>query len=156
MKFYHLDRTQILRLPLAETFAFFANPRHLEAITPGFVHFKFLHEPPLSLQAGSLIDYRIRLLGVPIRWQSMIEVWEPPRCFVDAQVKGPYAHWRHSHLFEEAGERRTQVRDHIEFALPLGPLGRVAYRLFVARTLKRIFDFRAERLPELLRPAWDD
>lgn len=156
MKFYHLDRTQILPLPLAETFAFFANPSHLEAITPGFVHFKFLRGPPPSLQAGSLIDYRIRLLGVPIRWQAMIEIWEPPHRFVDAQVKGPYAHWRHSHLFEEAGERRTRVRDQIELALPLGPLGRVAYRLFVARTLERIFDFRAERLPELLRPAWDD
>ena len=155
MELYHFERSQILALPRAETFAFFANPHHLEAITPGFVHFKFLRDPPPVLQGGSVLLYRIRLFGVPIRWQSVIEAWEPPARFVDLQVKGPYAYWRHIHEFEDAGERRTRTRDRIDFAMPLGLLGTVAYRLFVARTLARIFDFRAQRLDSILGAASD-
>ena len=150
MKLYHFERSLILPLPVAESFAFFANPHHLEAITPGFVHFKFLRDPPSVLQGGSVLVYRIRLFGVPIRWQSLIEAWEPPARFVDLQVKGPYAYWRHIHEFEEAGEGRTRARDRIDFAIPLGGLGNVAYRLFVARMLARLFDFRAQRLASIL------
>ena len=155
MKFYHFDRTQILHLPLAQAFAFFADPRHLEAITPGFVHFKFLRDPPPILQAGSVVDYRIRMFGVPVRWQARIEVWEPPHRFVDAQVRGAFASWHHTHLFEDAGDGRTRMREQIEFAMPMGVLGRIAYRLFVARTLERIFDLRAERLSALMPRASD-
>jgi len=155
MELYHLERSQILALPLAETFTFFADPRHLNAITPGFVHFKFLRDPPSVLQGGSVLLYRIRLFGVPFRWQSVIEVWDPPTRFVDLQVKGPYAYWRHIHEFEDAGERRTRARDRIDFAMPLGPLGGAAYRLFVARMLARIFDFRAQRLDSILGAAAD-
>jgi len=149
-RLYHFERSQIIALPRPETFAFFSNPHHLEAITPSFVHFKFLREPPPEFQGGSVLMYRIRILGVPFRWQSIIEAWEPPLRFVDLQVKGPYAYWRHIHDFEEIGERRTRARDRIDFALPLGRLGIFAYRLFVNRMLSRIFDYREERLREML------
>ncbi len=155
MKFYHLDRIQILPLPLDQAFAFFADPRHLEASTPPFVHFKFTREPPAVFQAGSVVDYRVRMLGVPFRWQARIELWEPPHRFVDIQVKGLFASWHHTHLFEDAGDGHTRMRDRIEFAMPMGALGRVAYRLFVARTIERIFDVRAEHLAALLTPASD-
>ncbi len=155
MKFYHFYRTQILPLPLAQAFAFFADPRHLEATTPPLVHFKFTREPPPVLQAGSVVDYRIRMLGVPVRWRARIELWEPPHRFVDVQVKGAFASWHHTHLFEDAGDGRTRVREQIEFAMPMGVLGRIAYRLFVARMLERIFDFRADRLAALMPPASD-
>jgi len=153
MKLYHLERSQILARPRAEIFAFFANPQHLAAITPSYVNFKFLRDPPPVLRGGSVLLYRIRLFGVPIRWESVIEAWEPPARFVDLQVKGPYAYWRHIHEFEDAGEDRTCSRDRIDFALPLGPLGSVAYRLFVARTLAGIFDFRAQHLDSILGAA---
>ncbi|HTY53555.1 MAG TPA: SRPBCC family protein [Candidatus Binataceae bacterium] len=150
---YHFERSQIIAIPRAETFAFFANPKHLEAITPEFVHFKFLRPPPSELHGGSVISYRIRILGVPIRWQSVIESWEPPARFVDLQVKGPYSYWRHVHEFEDVGEHRTRSNDRIDFALPMGPLGKIAHKLFVARMLNQIFDFRAERLSAIVGAA---
>ena len=153
MKLYHFERSQILARRRAEIFAFFADPQHLAAITPDYVHFKFLREPPTVLQGGSVLLYRIRLLAAAIRWQSVIEAWEPPARFVDLQVKGPYAYWRHIHEFEDAGEDRTRSRDRIDFALPFGPLGSIAYRLFVARTLTSIFDFRAQHLDSILGAA---
>src|SRR5580704_2563409 len=149
-RLYHFERSQIIGLPRPETFAFFSNPHHLEAITPGFVHFKFLREPPPEFHGGSVLLYRIRIRGVPIRWQSIIEAWQPPVRFVDLQVRGPYTYWRHIHDFEELGERQTRARDRIDFALPLGPLGTVAYRLFVRRMLAGIFDYREERLRAML------
>ncbi len=78
---------------------------------------------------------------------------ELPHRFVDVQVSGPFASWHHTHLFEDAGDGRTRVREQIEFAMPMGILGRIAYQLFVARTIACIFDLRAERLSALMPPA---
>ena len=81
---------------------------------------------------------------MPIRWRTRIAVWEPPRRFVDVQVAGPYALWHHTHDFEPAGDGETVMRDTVRYALPFGPLGEIAHRLFVARDLQAIFDFRRE------------
>ena len=155
MKIYRLDREQIVNRPLDQTFQFFADPRNLEVLTPAFLRFRFVRQPPATLAAGVILDYRIRLYGVPIHWRTRIDIWEPPARFVDSAIGGPYALWRHSHLFQDAGGGRTLVKDLVEFALPMGPLGTVAYHLFVARSLRRIFDFRTEKLKSLLhgRPA---
>jgi ligand-binding SRPBCC domain-containing protein len=150
VKTYRLEREQIVNSPVRETFAFFANPKNLDALTPGFLRFRFVGEPPATLTAGAVLHYRIRLYGVPVDWQSRIEVWEPPACFVDLELRGPYSMWRHTHTFEDAGGGRTLVKDSVEFALPMGPLGTIAYYLFVARSLERIFDFRAERMRVLM------
>jgi len=150
MKLYRLEREQIVPRPVEETFRFFADPRNLKDLTPAALHFRFAKEPPAMLAAGMVLDYRIRLYGIPVNWRTRIDIWEPPSRFVDSQLRGPYSSWRHTHTFEDAGGERTRVRDSVEFALPMGPLGAIAYRLFVARSLKRIFDFRAERLKSLL------
>ena len=153
MKVHILEREQTVGHPLAFVFEFFADPRNLDPITPGFLRFEFLADPPAEMRAGSTLYYRIRLHGVPVRWRAMIELWEPPARFVDVQESGPYTLWRHMHTFEALAPAKTIVRDRVEFALPMGPLGEIAYRLFVARDLKRIFDYRAARLPEILDQA---
>jgi ligand-binding SRPBCC domain-containing protein len=91
---------------------------------------------------GTLIEYRLRLHGLPISWLTRIEVWEPGRRFVDQQLRGPYALWHHTHEFEPAADGRTLMRDTVRYALPFGPAGALAHRLFVQRDLERIFDFR--------------
>jgi ligand-binding SRPBCC domain-containing protein len=144
-----LERRQRLELPVERAFAFFADARNLEAITPPWLAFQVLSAG--EMRAGALIDYRLRLHRVPVRWRTRIEVWEPPLRFVDIQIKGPYALWEHTHAFEPAGDGTIIMRDRVRYSLPFGPLGSLAHRLFVRRDLERIFAFRQRTLAERLR-----
>ncbi len=139
---YLLEREQRVELPIGAAFGFYGDALNLEAITPPWLGFEVTTPSPVQMRAGTLLDYRLKLHGVPVRWRTQIEVWEPPRRFVDIQLSGPYALWEHTHEFEPAGEGVTLIRDRVRYALPLGPLGEIAHRLFVRRDVERIFDYR--------------
>ena len=141
MRVHHLYREQFLNRPTAEVFEFFARAGNLERITPPWLGFSLTTPEPEQMCAGTLIEYRLRLHRIPLRWTTQIAVWEPGRAFEDVQVKGPYRLWHHRHEFQPAGSG-TLVRDHVRYALPLGPLGRLAHGLVVERDLARIFDYR--------------
>ena len=87
--------------PLGEVFSFFADAGNLELLTPPQLNFNILTPRPLEMRVGLLIDYRLRVRGIPLRWQSEITAWEPPPRFVDEERLGPYRLWQHEHLFEE-------------------------------------------------------
>ena len=135
--------------PLDEVFEFFARAGNLERITPSWLKFTLESTEPVQITAGTVITYRLALHGVPLRWVSRIEEWEPGRQFVDLQIKGPYRRWHHRHRFE-AVDGGTKVSDQVDYELPLGPLGELAWALFVRRDLKRIFDHRRRAVAELL------
>ena len=140
-----------LRLPRPreEVFRFFADAFNLEAITPPWLRFRVLTPGPIQMQKGTRIHYRLKLHGIPIRWESEITVWNPPFCFVDEQRTGPYRRWIHEHRFqEESGE--TFVTDHVEYSVPGGSL---VNRLFVAPDLHNIFEFRRRILLEIFGRA---
>jgi ligand-binding SRPBCC domain-containing protein len=139
-----LDRTQVLPGEPSEVFAFFADAFNLEAITPPWLGFRIVTPHPVEMAEGALIEYRLVLHRMPVRWLTRIEVWEPGVRFVDVQIRGPYKLWHHTHAFEAAPEGGTAVRDTVRYSLPLGPLGRLAHAAFVRRDLERIFDFRHE------------
>lgn len=149
MSVHRLEREQFLDHPLPEVFAFFAEAHNLERITPPWLSFEVLSIDPIAMRVGTLIDYRLRVHGVPLRWTSRIEEWEPGRSFVDRQLRGPYRLWRHRHRFAEAGPG-TVACDEVDYALPLGLLGELAHPLFVRRDLDRIFTYRHEAVARLL------
>ena len=140
-----LRREQRLPGPPAAVFPFFADAGNLEAITPAWLAFRIVTPRPIEMHVGALIEYRLRLHGVPVSWLTRIEEWDadPVRPhFVDAQLTGPYRLWHHTHEFEPDGLGGTVMRDTVRYTLPFGPLGEVARRLFVARDLEAIFDHR--------------
>ncbi|MDW5595378.1 SRPBCC family protein [Conexibacter stalactiti] len=155
MTVHLLTREQTLPGSPDTVFPFFGAARNLEAITPAWLGFRVLTPEPIEMGAGTLIDYRLRLHGIPLRWRTRIETWEPGRRFVDAQVSGPYALWHHTHEFAEDPARPgwTTMRDTVRYALPLGPLGELAHRLLVRRDLDRIFDHRATAVAAQLSRA---
>jgi ligand-binding SRPBCC domain-containing protein len=146
---HHLCREQLVPRPLDEVFGFFAEAANLELITPPWLGFKLLSAEPVAMGPEALIEYRLHLHRLPLRWVSRIALWEPGRTFVDVQVRGPYRIWRHRHEFEPSGDG-TVVRDHVDYALPLGPLGELAHGAIVERDLARIFDFRRAAVARLL------
>jgi len=132
-----------------EVFSFFADAHNLQAITPPWLKFEVLTPSPISMRAGTLIDYRITVHGLPLRWQTEITEWDPPRRFVDVQLRGPYTLWHHTHTFEET-PLGTLCRDRVRY-WPRG--GAIIDRLFVRRDVERIFRYRTARLKELLSPS---
>ncbi|MGD2218269.1 MAG: SRPBCC family protein [Gemmatimonadales bacterium] len=130
-------RTELSR-PLEEVFDFFANAHNLERLTPPFLRFEVLTPDPIILRQGTVIDYRLRVRGIPVRWRSEISVWEPPRRFVDTQLRGPYRWWVHEHRFEPAGGG-TLMTDRVEYGV-LG--GALVNLLLVEPDLRRIWAYR--------------
>jgi ligand-binding SRPBCC domain-containing protein len=138
---YRLETRLFVPARLPDVFQFFSDARNLEKITPPFLRFKVL-TPELTMREGTRIDYRLRLRGLPFRWQSEITAWEPNLRFKDEQRRGPYTYWRHVHLFrEEAGG--TLVEDGVEYDVPCGSL---LHQWLVAPELMRIFRYRQEAL----------
>ena len=146
-RLYRLTCEQRLPAPRDEVFAFFSDAANLESITPPWMHFRVETPQPIQMAAGSLIEYKLRVRGFPMRWRSRISLWEPPRRFVDEQEFGPYRSWRHEHSFEEI-DVGTLVLDTVDYAVPLGA---IIHSLFVKRELKQIFEFRLDRLSEVFR-----
>jgi len=143
MAAFVLERSQVVPVDVTEAFAFFADPWNLEAITPPWLRFRIL-EAPGTLQKGSLLVYRLRLFGLPLRWRTEIVDWRPPLGFTDVQVSGPYRRWEHSHRLRPV-DSGTEIYDHIVYRLPLEPLGDLLAPLTVRPWLTAIFDYRAHQ-----------
>lgn len=135
-----LERRTWVPHPISDVFPFFAAAENLAKLTPPELGFRIRSELPIVMRTGALIDYTIRLYGLPLRWRTEITHWDPPHSFVDIQLSGPYAKWEHTHTFlEERGG--TTMTDRVVYALPFGVMGRIAEPL-VRRQLKRIFEYR--------------
>ena len=151
-KTYRLEQKQLIPLGRPSVFEFFSDAFNLERLTPDFLNFKILTEAPIDIQEDTIIEYRIRLFGVPMFWRTRIERFEPDEAFVDTQIKGPYKLWHHTHTFEET-EDGTLMRDVVLYRLPFGILGQLAHFMFVKKTLEKIFQYRRDALVEALEVA---
>jgi ligand-binding SRPBCC domain-containing protein len=149
---YVFSRRLLLPYPREEVFAFFERPENLQRLTPPSLGFRML-TPSVVMREGALMDYTIRLLGVPVRWTTFIDSYDPPRAFSDVQLRGPYSYWHHTHRFESK-DGGTLMTDEVRYLLPLEPVGRIALPL-VAWQLDRIFRFRSQAIravfPERVR-----
>lgn len=143
---WELSTGVVVPIPQAEAFAFFADARNLESITPPWLRFRIVTPAPIKMREGALIDYRLKISGFPLKWRTEITAWEPPLRFVDTQVRGPYRQWVHEHTFSPVADG-TRVEDRVTYRVPGGWLTNT---LYVKRALRRIFQYRRDRLLELL------
>jgi ligand-binding SRPBCC domain-containing protein len=134
-----------------DVFPFFADARNLEAITPPLLRFRLLTPDPIAMGVGTFLQYALRIHGLPVRWDTLIQEWDPPHRFVDVQVRGPYRLWHHTHdLVPLDDGRATLMRDTVRYAVGFGVLGEVARRALVQRDVEAIFAFRADKVPDLV------
>jgi ligand-binding SRPBCC domain-containing protein len=139
---HHFHSEQWIGRPVDEVFAFFSDANNLEAITPRQLNFHILTPGPIRLAAGARIDYQLKLYGIPLKWATLIESWDPPHQFVDVQLRGPYKMWRHTHRFVSEGAG-TRIVDDVDNELPFGPLGRLVDVLRTRREVAGIFAHRS-------------
>ena len=152
MKIYILKREQLIARPRREVFAFFENPENLGKITPASVGFNILTPRPIRMKTGTVLDYTIHLLGISVRWTTLISEYNPPYRFRDVAIRGPYSFWHHTHTFEEA-KGGTIMTDEVYYALPFGIFGRMAHFFCVRRQLNYIFDYRSRIIKEIFEGA---
>ncbi len=152
MQTFQLLREQWISRSIDDVFAFFSNAKNLEAITPSWLGFRILSREPIVMQAGARIVYRLYWHRFPLRWISEIRSWNPPTSFIDVQLRGPYSLWHHTHTFQPV-DGGTLIRDAVEYALPFGILGRLAHAAVVKANVNAIFDYRAQKVRELLEAA---
>ncbi|MFL5728633.1 MAG: SRPBCC family protein [Cytophagaceae bacterium] len=145
-----LERTTIIPRPAAEVFDFFCRAENLNKITPPDLSFKIIGPTSIEMKKGALIEYKIRIFGIPFRWQTLISEWNPPHSFTDTQLKGPYVKWVHVHNFrEESG--KTIMHDKVEYRSKGWILEPVLEAMIVKRKLKKIFDYRQKSCETLFR-----
>lgn len=147
---YLLGAEQVVPGTLDDVFAFFSNPENLARITPQAMRFEILTPLPIEMKPGTVIDYRIRVRGVPLKWRTLITDWSPPHRFIDEQTRGPYCVWIHEHTFEPHGNGQTLMRDRVRF-LSRGPkpLAHLLHRLVVNRDVQRVFEHRQRVLQQV-------
>lgn len=143
---YELQTSMFIPHPREHVFTFFADAFQLEAITPHWLNFHIVTPAPIKMKPGVLIDYRLKLRGVPIKWQTRISDWEPPYRFVDEQLHGPYRWWKHEHLFEDV-DGGTRVVDNVHYGVPGGWL---IHETLVRSDLERIFTYRQDKLNTIM------
>lgn len=148
MKKFILRKETFVQRPLHEVFEFFSRPENLELITPPWLGFRILTPSPILMKERTVVDYTVMLMGMRVHWQSLISEYQPPHRFVDEQLKGPYAFWRHTHTFSEV-EGVTLIADEVEYGMPFGLLGRVIRKVMVHRQLQAIFNYRAGVIEQL-------
>ena len=145
MRVHEFQSELWLPLPPGELFPFFVDAANLDALTPPWLHFRIVTPAPIVMREGTLIDYHLRVRGIPLRWRTRINVWQPPHRFVDEQIHGPYRQWIHEHTFEPR-DGGTRARDRVRYSVPLDFL---VHHLFVRPDLERIFEFRGRGLRRL-------
>ncbi len=143
----------VLDAPLEQVFPFFADAGNLEKLTPPWVGFEVLSKGPLDMRQGLIIDYRIRIHGIPIRWRTEIATWDPPQRFSDVQLRGPYALWDHTHSFRAIDASTTEMTDTIRYRPKGWILAPLINRMFVENDIRRIFTYRNEQMNRMFGSA---
>jgi len=145
---HRLIREQIIPVPVEDVFPFFADARNLETLTPPWLRFEILTPGEIEMRVGTIIQYSLRVHGLPVHWTTAITQWNPPFEFVDTQLSGPYVLWHHRHTFESMGNA-TRMVDEVNYRLPLGWLGELAHVALVRRDLTNIFEYRSQVVRDL-------
>ncbi len=148
MKLYRLYRKQFLPISMEQSWAFFSNASNLSRITPEWLNFSILSNPPETVWPGLILHYRITVPpGIPMQWVTEITQVQEGKLFVDEQRFGPYKLWHHQHRFSEV-DNGVEMEDEVHYMLPFGWIGQLAHTFHVRNQLNEIFNFRYNYLQQ--------
>jgi len=149
LKTYQFKAKQFLPITINEAWDFFSNPNNLPKITPPWLNFEVTTQLESRMYAGMIITDLVRpILNIPATWVTEITQVHVPNFFVDEQKFGPYKLWHHQHVFREA-KNGIEMEDIVNYAVPLGFIGRLANNLIISKKIKSIFEYRTEILNKM-------
>ena len=146
-KIYTFYKEQFVPSDLDTVFEFFSRPENLEKITPSSMGFNIITPTPIDMKEGAIIDYTVKIMGVPMRWRTMITSYKKNEYFVDEQLKGPYSSWHHKHTFKEV-EGGVLIIDEITYALPIQAFRLIVHPVLIKPQLNQIFNFRFQTIKD--------
>ena len=146
-KVYTFKKEQFVPSDLDTVFEFFSRPENLEKITPSSMGFNIITPTPIDMKEGAIIDYTVKIMGVPMRWRTMITSYKKNEYFVDEQLKGPYSYWHHKHTFKEV-EGGVLIIDEITYALPIQAFRLIVHPVLIKPQLNQIFNFRFQTIKD--------
>jgi len=147
-----LQKSQWINKPVSEVFAFFSEAQNLERITPPYLQFKILNTSTKGITKNTLIDYRLKLHGIPFHWKTRINDFIPNKMFIDEQLKGPYKKWVHTHSFKEK-DGGTLIEDNVIYEIPGGIVGEFLLKSYIKKDLEKIFTYRQEIIKEIFKES---
>lgn len=142
---------QFVPEPPEKIFPFFREANNLERLNPPIVHCQIEKMSSTEMKQGTTIDYRLKIHGVPAKWRTEIDEWQPPYKFVDNQILGPYRFWRHTHEFRPFCGG-TLLVDRVRYKLPLGYAGWILGGKWIRHDIETIFSFRRKYIASLDMP----
>ena len=145
---YKFESKTILNSTIENVFDFFCKAENLQKLTPPSLDFKILSDIPIEMKKGALIDYRIKLYGIPVTWKTEITEWNPPFSFEDSQLNGPYKLWKHQHIFKSLGEK-TEMTDIVNYNPKGWPFNSILNTIFVRKEVEKIFSYREENISSI-------
>jgi len=149
LKLHILKKEQVISQNISTVFDFFSKPENLSVITPPKMNFKIFTPSPIDMKEGTLIDYTINIMFMPIRWRTLITKYNPPNIFVDQQLSGPYSMWHHTHTFEQLGDNETLIKDEVLYSIPFAFIGKIIHYLYIKGELEKIFTYRKNKIEEI-------
>ena len=146
-KIYTFYKEQFVPSDMDTVFEFFSRPENLEKITPTSMGFNIITPSPIEMKEGAIIDYTVKIMGVPMRWRTMITSYKKNEYFVDEQLKGPYSYWHHRHSFKEV-EGGVLIIDEITYALPIQAFRKIVHPVLIKPQIEQIFNFRFKTIQD--------
>jgi ligand-binding SRPBCC domain-containing protein len=145
-----LKTVQKIPVDIRTAWEFFSSPENLKVITPPGMGFNITTEyREDKMYSGMIITYVVKPFPlIPVKWVTEITHVNEPFYFVDEQRFGPYTFWHHQHKFREV-EGGTEAEDIVHYKLPFWFIGKIVNALIVKRQLKKIFDYRSQKMKEM-------
>ena len=139
-----------LNAPVDVVFKWHTRPGALERLSPPWDLIHVIYQSGgIEKGAKTIMKMSAGPLPLKIRWIAEHIEYKENRLFRDRQIKGPFAHWIHTHRFIPDGSDKCYLADEIEYALPINPFGNLFGSSLINQRLERIFHFRHTTM------AWD-
>ena len=139
------EKRSVIDTPAPALFAWHTRPGAFERLAPPWEHLRIVSRHG-GISDGSRVTLELRRGPIKTRWEALHRDFIEGQQFTDVQVAGPFKRWEHTHRVEPVGDAKATLVDHVEYALPFGPLGAVAGGPFARRMMDRLFAFRHRRI----------